>query len=342
MKNPWVFFREAKRESGAQGGSTGEDDFYDEAADDAAAEEGEAELGEEDSEDEEAESEDDDEQAQAQDDEEEEEAEEDEEEEVEELEEEEEAPAFKFKDAKSGDFDFKKINRVLGGDELEKTFKEQNATITRTFQELKSYKDLGVPPQELKARSVRAEFLDKMYNEDPGIRREVNRVLGISEDGGETSRGQIQLPEGVDPRDPLAQPLIQALQQVQAISNRLTMEDRRKQHDATEQRFASALNQGRARFKELTGKELTPEQASLVDQEMRQSGYADAAKLIPGLFFKEIQDAAAERLQKQRMVKKNLPKNSSRGKSPVPGKAKRRSKEEEFDELWKQAMNEED
>lgn len=339
MKSWQVLFREAKRESDTQGESTGDEDFPNEAEDDALAAEGEAELGEETSDDEEAESEDDDEQAEAQDDDEEEEAEE-EEDSVEE-----EEPSFRFKNAQTGDFDFKRINKVLGGGELESYFKEQNATITRTSQELKSYKDLGAPPQELKARSVRAGFLDKMYNENPVIRGEVDRILYGREpaQGGGTGAG-IQLPEGVDPKDPLAQPLIAALKQVEAISNRLQVDDRQKQYDAQERRFSVALQEGAARFKELTGKAMTQEQATLVDQEMRETGYANAAKLIPGLFFQEIQDAAAAKLNQKRMVKKNLPKTSSKGRSPAPGKQQRLSRRDNLEKLWKEHMggNDED
>lgn len=333
---PWqVLFKQSPRGSSAQGGSTGEDDFNDEAADDALAEEGEAELGE-DGDGEEPESEDEEEeQSEDQDD-----LDEEEEElEEEEFEEEAEEPSFKYKNEKTGDFDFKRINKVLGGGELESYIKEQNATITRSSQELKSYKELGAPPQELQARSRRAMFLDKMYEENPVIRGEVDRILGLSaRDGGRASGGEIKLPDGVDPRDPLAQPLIQALQEVKSISNRLMNDDRAKQKDAQEQKFATALNEGQARFKELTGKALSPEQAQLLDQEMRQSGYANASRLIPGLFFEEIRAADAAKFQKQRMVKKNLPRNGSKGKSPAPGKAKRRSREEDNDRLWNEHM----
>lgn len=338
MKSWQVLFRQAKRDSGAQGGSTGEDDFNDEAADDALAEEGQAELDEEGNDEEVPESEDDADQSEEdQDGEEEEEGEE----EAEDLEEEPEERSFRFKNEKTGDFDFKRINKVLGGVELESYFKEQNATITRTSQELKSYKELGAAPQELKSRSSKAQFLDKMYDEDPGIRREVNRVLGIADERGDTSGGEIKLPDGVDPKDPLAQPLIQALKQMQSISNRLQMDDQRKHRDTQEQKFATSLNEGRARFKELTGKALSPDQEALLNQEMRESGYANSSRLIPGLFFEEIRAAEAAKHQQKRLVKKNLPRNSSKGKSPAPGKAKKRSREAVHDELWNEHMSDE-
>lgn len=335
MHKPWqVFFRQAPRDLDAQGESTGDDDFTNEAEDDALAEEGEAELGEEDGDgEEEPEDDDEDEQPEGQDDDEDEEGEEEEE-----SEEEEEVPAFKFKNPETGDFDFRRINKVLGGGELENYFKEQNATITRTSQELKSYKDLGAPPQELKHRSTRALFFDKLYNENPAIKREVNRVLGLAADEGDESPEAYQLPQGVDPKDPLAEPVVKALKEVTSISNRLKREDQQRQFDAQERRFAQALNEGNARFKELTGKDLSQEQLDAVNQEMRESGYPNAAKLIPGLFFEEIQKAAAEKLQKKRMVKKNLPKTSSKGRSPAPGKAKRVSRRDVFDQLWEKEM----
>lgn len=336
---PWqILFREAKRESEAQGASTGfDDDFANEAEDDALADEGEAEIEEEgDDTGEEPESEDDEEEES-----EEEEGFDDEEEEgeKEELEEEEEPQGFKFKDPKTGDFDFKRINKAVGGDELEKAFKEQNATITRNFQELKSYKDIGTP-QDLTTFRNKAGFLDNLIDTDPVIQSRVIEILNgggqnPSPYGGHNPQAS-QIPQGVDPNDPVWLALQPTLQSFQAIQNRLAMADRRERQAEQDRKFSQGLDGAKARFKELTKRDMTPEQVAKIEQEMRGSGYLNGANLVPALFQKEIHEVMSRKVVEKRVVKKNLPKSGS-SRRPAPT-AKKRSKEEEREDLWNRHM----
>lgn len=335
---PWqVLFRMApKRDHEAQGGSTGDDDFANEAEDDALAEAGEEELESEGDEVDGAESEDDEED---QSDEDQDPDEDDEEAEHEEEQEEDEEPSgFKFKDPKSGDFDFKRINKAVGGDELEKAFKEQNATITRNFQELKSYKDVG-SPQEVATFRNKGRFLDDLIDNNPVVQREVLRILN----GGQPPQGQnllppeAQVPEGVDPNDPWWKGVQPLFQTVQAINNRLVMDDRNRQRAEQDQRFSQGLEGAKARFKELTGKSMSVEQAAMIEQEMRSTNFLNGARLVPDLFSKEIQAAMSRKVISKRVAKKNLPKTGS-GRRPAPGPAKKKSRHEERDELWEKHM----
>lgn len=340
---PWqVLFRMApKRDYESQGDSTGFDDFADEAADEAAAREGEEEIEELDEdgdpEEEPEEESEDDQSDEDQDDEEEEEGEEEEGEEQEE----EAAPEDRFKDPKSGDFDFKRINKVLGGDFLEKRIKEADATITRTFQELKSYKDQGTPEKVVEFKT-KAGFLDNLVDTNPIVQQEVLKALGVVPQGGAgggraPASGANGLPPGVNPEDPLLPLLLEMQQGFQTINNRHMMEERARQQQEQQAKFSQGLESGKARFKELVGKIPSPEQAAMIEQKMKETGYINASDLVPALFWKEIQDATAAKLVAKRVQKKNLPKTGST-RRPVPTQKKKRYREDDRDELWEKHM----
>jgi hypothetical protein len=136
---------------GGQGESTPDTDFQDSAADAAAIAEGEAALDEEGDEvDSESE---DDEQPEGQDD--------DEEEEEEEL-----APAAperSFKDPKTGNWDWQKITKAVGP-ELEKTFRETQAHITRVSQENATYREQVATIPQLQHRAALVDKLDQAFH----------------------------------------------------------------------------------------------------------------------------------------------------------------------------------
>lgn len=328
MKSWQFHFKQCPAEDGAQGASTGDEDF-DDAADDALVEEGEAELEGDD----EAESEDEDEQS----DEDQDELDEEEEEDVD-LEEE-EAPAakgFKFKDPKTGDFDFKQINKAVGGPELERAFKEQTATITRTSQENKALKEQLAAP-ELRESSQKAGFFDHLMQTHPGIQQEVMRILHGGHAGQAQPQGALEIP-GLNPEDPLA-PVVQELMANQrALQNRLQGEDRQRQVQEQERKFVDGLRGARAKFKELTGMEATEEQMLQVATEMKSANYLNGARFVPDLFIDLIRKAEQQKVLAARKVKKGLPRTGSNIRSPAATKTKR-SREEDFDDLWNEHMN---
>lgn len=341
MKSWQVLFKEApagRNSSGAQGESTSDGDF-DDAADDALVEEGEALLdGDDDEEEEETESEEEEEQSdEDQDDPDEEEEEEEQEEEEEELEEEEEeVKGFKFKDPKTGDFDFKRINQAVGGPELEKAFKEQTATITRTSQENKALKETLASP-ELKQAKDKAGFFDHLMATHPGIQQEVMRILngGHAAQGGQAGGG-FEIP-GADPNDPVIPVLQQFGTALQAIQNRLQDGDRRTQKQERDAKFVEGLRGAKAKFKELTGVDPTHEQMLLVAKEMEESQHMNGARFVPDLFLDLIRKAERRKFLETRKVKKKLPKTGSTGRLPLKGKGKR-SREEEQEDLWREHM----
>lgn len=334
MKLSWqVPFKMDRAGRDAQGESTG-DDFTNEDQDNELAAEGELELEEEGHEEE---PEADPEEEQSEEDQDLEEEEEGEEEEVEEEEEEGEASGFRFKDPKTGDFDFKRINKAVGGDELEKAFREQHSTITKNFQELKPYKELGTP-QQLFERTNKARFLDNLLDSDPVIQKRVAQVLGLAaEDQGQDSQPGGFESLGFDPNDPALKAIQMLDQQYKTVANRLAMEDRRAQQKERETKFSQGLDSGKARFKELLGKDPTPEQVAVIEAKMRSANYLEAADLVPSLFWKEIQDRSAKKLVEKRVVKKNLPKVTS-GRRPAPSPKKKKHREDDRDELWEKYM----
>lgn len=336
MKSWQILFRQQPAGDGAQGGSTGDEDF-DDAADDALVAEGEEELDSDDGEEEETESEEEEEQS----DEDQDLLDEEEEEEVDSEEEEDAAPAgFKFKDPKTGDFDFKRINKVVGGPELEKAFKEQSATITRTFQENKELKEQLNSP-ELAERGNKAGFFDHLMQTHPGIREEVIRILHGDQAGqAQPQAGKLEIP-GINPDDPLL-PVVQELMTgYRTLQNRLQGEDQQRQAQEADRRFVEGLRGARAKFKELTGAEPTEEQLTLVAKEMKKTSFLNGARLVPDLFMDLVRKAERQKYLESRKAKKNLPKVGSTSRRAAPTKT-RRSREEEFESLWEEHMGSED
>lgn len=325
-------------EKDSQGsGSTGMD--FDDAADDALVAEGEAELmdtsedGEPEPEDDlEAQSEDDEEDpSEDEEDQGEEEDEEGEEEENEEQPEEKKAAGFKFKDPKTGNFDWKRINAVLGDDTLEKAIREQNSTITKYSQRVKELEGVENSPQIVESRN-KAGFFDHLMNTHPVIRQEVLKVLHGEQAG--QAAGNQQLPPGVDPNDPLAPIVLQLSQTVQSLQNRTQEEQRRQKQMELENRFVQGLHGARAKFKELVGKDASDEQIQLVAAEMQKTGVLEGARFVADLFYTEIQDSIRQRILRENAEKRKKLGPLGSGRKSPPSKGKSKSKEADFDALW--------
>lgn len=309
---------------------TGEEDF-DEGADDALAQEGEAEL-----------SEDGDPEADESEESEEEQSEEDQEEP--DLEEEEEAleeAGFKFKDEKSGNFDWKKMNRVLGGDDLEKSFKESQATITRFSQENVQLKKQAEFIPQLQAREKVAGYFDHLFRTNPVIREAVLRDVNGASQGQPGGQGQQDPFAGFNPQDPALPILRQQQQLITSFQQRLQNEDHQRQQQQREGTFLQGLKGAREQFKSLTGIEPSEDQLRLVAGKMQQTGYLDGASLVPSLFVKEIQDAATAKILAERKTKRKLPK-SGKSTRRVLGTQGRVSKRGAFEEEWDRHMDSED
>lgn len=313
-------------------GSTGDD--FDDAADDALVAEGEAEMDTDEDGDPESTPDPD---AQLDD----EESQDEEEEEEEETDDEQPVAAagkgFKFKDPKTGNFDWKRINGVLGGDELEKSIREQNATITKYSQENKTLKESIGSPEAFKETQNKAGFFDHLMNTHPGIRAEVLKVLH-GEQAAQSPQSGNQLPAGVDPNDPLAPLVMQQQQVLMALQNRLQEGDRAQQQRQQEHQFLGGLKEARAKFRELLGKEPTEEQMLLVAKEMQSTGVLKGARFVPDLFFQEIQDAIRAKYLSENAEKRKKLSKTGLGRKAGSGK-KRGSMEEDFNALWDEHMS---
>lgn len=297
---------------GGQGEST--TDFSDPEADDAAAEAGAAET----------ESETEEEQGEPQD-----------LEEEEEVEEPLDRPAPKsFKD-KHGNFDWKKISRVAGGD-LEKSFKESQATITRFSQENKTLKEKAsrLDDPGLQQRLANLEHLDQQYRTNPEVRQAINKALGITANG---QAAAPELPKGVHPNDPLA-PLIQnMLQQQQQMMGWRQQQEQQRQQQAQRDTFLQELRGANTAFKEQVGRDATEAEMTAVANKMRETGYLRGADFVPTLFLKEIREAATAKYQASRTNKRNLPSGRSTGARTPAKTQKGRSLRDNFDDAWQEA-----
>lgn len=310
---------------------TGEEDF-DEAADEAAVEDGEAELsGEGDPEADESEDSEDEQPEEGQ-----EESEEEDEEEAPE----EETAGFRYKDPSSGNFDWKKMNKVLGGDDLEKSFKESQATITRFAQENKELKEVHLP--QLQRRANVAQYFEQLVQTNPVIREAVLRdVNGGNAGGGQGGQGQQDPFAGFNPNDPALPLLRQMHQQNQEVLQWRRAQEQQVQRQQFENNFLQGLKGAREQFKSLVGKEPSEDQLKLVAEEMRKTNMLNGAVFIPNLFLKEIQDAATAKLLATRKTKKNLPRATKSGRR-APQNTGKVSRRAAFEDEWNKHMGEDD
>lgn len=248
----------------------------------------------------------------------------DEEEEEEELGE--EPSGFKFKDKKTGNFDWNRINKRLGGGELQKTFLESQKTITRVSQEKKGLEEkvqefeTTVPQLQQKAQLF--EQLDYFVQTDPEVQKAVVAALQ-RQNGGNPGQG-IQLPEGVNPNDPLVPLLMETRQQLNYVLNQQRANEGQTRQQQERDAERQGLVQARDRFQSLLGRLPTKDELGLVLKEMRTSGTRNGALFVPNLFLEEIQKNERRKLYKSRDEKRKLPKSPKqavRGKSGTSKKS---------------------
>jgi hypothetical protein len=333
------------------------DDFND-AADNELVREGEEEIGDDESEsdsedDEQSEDEENDDESDEdeEDDLEEEDQDEDEEEEEEEADEEEE-PASTLK-GKDGKFNWKAINAKLGkvGAELERSFSEAQKTTNGALQaKAEVEKNFGEFQQQVQVDLERFSQMDHLYTTNPEVHHAINRALGIAPQGGAPNVPQggnlLQMPEGVDPQDPLAQhmlksfaPVVQNLQnQVHQLLNHHRSQQTREGKAAQVQQFRQGVIQAGDAFRKILGREPSDQELTAVAEKMRTSGNFNGADLIPVLFLEEIQRGARRQVQQIQKKKRDLPRSSKSGSRSGAKTSKAAGRREAFDEEWDRHM----
>jgi len=311
------------------------DDFND-AADNELVREGEEEIGDDESE---SDSEDD-------------EQSEDEESDDESDEDEEEEPASTLK-GKDGKFNWKAINAKLGkvGAELERSFSEAQKTTNSALQaKAEVEKNFGEFQQQVQVDLERFSQMDHLYTTNPEVHHAINRALGIAPQGGAPNVPQggnlLQMPEGVDPQDPLAQhmlksfaPVVQSLQnQVHQLLNHHRSQQTRESKAAQVQQFRQGVIQAGDAFRKILGREPSDEELTTVAEKMRTSGNFNGADLIPVLFLEEIQRGARRQVQQIQKKKRDLPRSSKTGVRSGSKTSKPAGRREAFDEEWERHM----
>ncbi len=185
------------------------------------------------------------------------------------------------------------------------------------------------------------DHIDQQYRNNPAVREAINKALGLTTGGQPAAPA---LPEGVNPRDPLA-PLIQQLMQgqQQVLTWQQQEQLRQQQTQQREQQrsqFLQGLQGARAAFVDKVKREPTESEMTSVANKMREAGYLNGADFVPSLFLKEIQEAATANLRASRNSKRNLPTNGSRGaRQPVETQKKAKWSLESFAEDWDEHMD---
>lgn len=323
---PWEFFKQrpAGEEDGdggggGQGESTSFDtDFQDSDADAAAIAEGQAAIDADGDENSESETEEQSDEDQVQD-----------EEEEEELE---PAAERSFKDPKTGNWDWQKITKAIGSPELEKTFRETQAHITRVSQENATYREqLAVLPQ-LQQRAALIDQLDQAFHTNPEFRAAATKALGF----GTQSHGEqdFELPPGVNPQDPLVPLIVRQQRMLDQFAHQQRLSQQERQANETKATFLQGLRDAKAAFESHVGREPTEAELRSVAQKMQQTRHFAGQDWIPSLFVKEIQEKVRADLSASRTSKRNLPLKGRTGAKGSTGTQKSTDLRTAFEEEW--------
>jgi hypothetical protein len=246
------------------------------------------------------------------------------------LEEEDEEPVeekgFKFKDAKTGNFDWQKINQRVGGPELEKSFKESQKTITRFAQEKK---DVETRFQEVAPKAQLFDQFDHLVRTNPEVRAAIQKAMGGSPQNQQPDFTKIP---GVNPDDPLLPVVTQLMQQNEQLNNRYQSWESQQQQQRNTEMFRQGLQGAKDRFTELVGREPSSDELRKVAEQMRQTRHLNGADWVPNLFIEQIREGTTQKYLQSRKAKKALPKTPKGGR-PTATSGKKSFKGA-FEEAW--------
>lgn len=252
-------------------------------------------------------------------------------EEEDEEEEQEEKPAFKFKDSKTGNFDWSKINQRLGGPELEKSFKESQKTITRFSQENKELKG------QLEGTGQKAQLFeqfDQLVRRHPEVQAAIQKAIT-----GQAPRNPreeiIKAHPGLNPDDPVIPLLERQQQMIDQLLNQHQETIQQTQQAQRVENFRQGLLGAKGRFVELVGREPTEAELRSVAEKMRSSGHLNGQDWVPSLFVEEIRKGVKQQLEVSRKAKKSLPKSPKQGVRKA-NTSKSKSFKADFEEAWDQ------
>lgn len=249
----------------------------------------------------------------------------------------EETPELGIKDAKSGNFDWKKINAKLGNGELEKSFKESQRQISKVSQENKSLRDQVQASSGLKEKADLFDWFDGIVKSNPALRTQIQAIVAGTQQGMETPNAVPALPEGVNPNDPLAPMVLKQQEMLQRLVEQSQQAERLQKQSQYKERFRQGLLGAKNSFKARTGQDMTEQQLRMVAEEMQSTGVLNGEKLVPALFLDEIEKSIRSKFFASRKEKKAIPKNPKSG--GTEGKtAKSQNWRQEMDALWAEHM----
>jgi hypothetical protein len=169
----------------------------------------------------------------------------DEDQDLEEEEEVDEEPAkaasSKFK-TKDGDFNWKEINKVIGNGELEKSHKEAQQAVTRAYEEKKAAE---VRVQQFGKKAELFDHFDQIYQNFPQVQQAIEAAMS---GGRSPNMGQQQLPQGLDPNDPVIPMLLQLQEVVGSLSNQSRQEQQRQRQEAEVSQFRQGLSDAQEEY----------------------------------------------------------------------------------------------
>ncbi len=235
------------------------------------------------------------------------------------------------KDAKTGNFDWKKISEKIGG-EVEKAFRESQRTISRVSQENKQLREQTGNLPQLKEQAERYQYFDRLVAMNPALRAQVQAAMSGTQQPQAAPRQEIQLPEGVNPNDPLAPLVMQLLQGQQRFEQQSQQSAAQQQQQRYTEDFRQGLIAAKGRFKAETGRDMSEQELRTVAENMRSMNVLKGDLLVPGLFISEIRKAEQRKFFESRKAKKQLPKTPVGGRGQQSGTAK--TMQQAFDEAW--------
>lgn len=245
----------------------------------------------------------------------------------------------KLKDPKTGNFDWNKINKKVGSSELQKVFVESQKAITRFGQEKSAIeKEYAEYKQSSQETANNFQIFERLYDSNPKVRAAIDEAVGVKSQQSQQGPQEFELPQGVDPNDPVIPVLRQQQQMIHQLNNHYQSQVRQQQQAAYQAQFYQGLDSAKQTFTQLVGRAPTEAEIQKVSQKMQQTRHLNGAEWVPGLFIEEIRKGAQkEKTQDHRDLKKlkrDLPKTAKKAVSPQKTVKERQTREDSFNEMW--------
>ncbi len=203
--------------------------------------------------------------------------------------------------------------------------------ISRVSQENKTLRDQAGQYAPLQEKAQQFDYFDQLVRFNPALRAQVQAAMSGTQQPQAAPRPEAQLPEGVNPNDPLAPLVMQLLEKTQRFEQRSQQAELQQKQQRYTEDFRQGLISAKGRFKELVGREMTEPELRTVAENMRSMNVTKGDFIVPSLFIDEINKSTQRKFYESRNAKKQVPKTptGTREKKSTP-----KSEWEAYSNAW--------